>query len=72
MASLRQKTYTLKNGVKVTVKSRPRTSMGNLSGYYVWVNGERRFVFKLEREHAEVVAVCRWIRENCPDLRETN
>ena len=46
----------------VTITTRPRTSRGNLIGYWVEVNGGRYFVAALRADEAEARAFARWCK----------
>jgi len=64
---IKQRTTTV-GGEKVVIKSRPRTSLGNPAGFYVYIGRPsqcktRYHVFTLEREKAEETALERWKAE---------
>jgi uncharacterized protein YlzI (FlbEa/FlbD family) len=63
MATYKQKTFYV-NDRKITIKSTPRTSLGNFVGYSVFINGKKYIVNTLYREEAENKAYARWVKEN--------
>ena len=67
--SLKQRTFKVK-GKMITIKSRPKTYVGNLVGWYVYIRCQpdntlydRYFKNCLTREEAENKAYSKWIKE---------
>lgn len=58
-----QRTFTVPEFGKVTIKTCVATSVGNLRGWYVRINGTRFFVNTLRQEDAEDRAYVRWVNE---------
>ena len=52
------------NGKSITIKSRPRTSMGNMIGYSVTINGTKCNVRTLSEQAARDYAYAKWIKAN--------
>lgn len=51
------------NNEKITIKSRPLTSMGNLRGFSIDINKEKSRHYVLTREEAEDIAFSRWVKK---------
>jgi len=60
--STKQRTFHVE-GEKITIRSRPKTHLGNFVGYGVDINGEHFNIFnELYREKAEDKAFVRWVQ----------
>ena len=60
--SYKQHSFTVA-GRKVTIKSRPKTHLGNLVGYGVDINGKHFDIFnELYRVEAENKAYAKWVK----------
>ncbi len=59
-----QRTFTV-NDRKITIKTRPKTHVGNFVGYGVNINGQQFNIFnELYREKAEEKAYVKWVKAN--------
>lgn len=59
---IKQRTFLVKEtDEKFVIKSKPQTYMGNLSGWYVFINDKKHFVNTLERDSAEDIAFKRYL-----------
>lgn len=50
------------DGQKIVIRSGPKTSLGNLIGWSVDINGQRFFCNKIMREEAEDYAYAKWVK----------
>jgi len=61
--SKKQKTITV-NGEQIKIISIPKTSMGNLSGYSVFINDKKYYCGYLTRKECEDYCFAKYIKEN--------
>ena len=60
MSTIKQRTFYV-GGQKIQIRSKPQTSLGNFSGWYIFINNEKMFVNALTRQLAEDIAYVRWV-----------
>lgn len=61
---VKQRTFYLEDGEKVTIKSR---QLGGVRGFFVWINGQKFNSFnKFIRQDAEDSAYVRWVSQQDP------
>ena len=61
---MKQRTFTV-DGQKITIKTRPKTHLGNFYGFGVNINGEQFNILNvLTREEAEDKAYAKWVKKN--------
>jgi len=58
--NVKQRTFYV-DGQKIQIRSKPQTSLGNFSGWYVFINNKKMFVNALTRQLAEDIAYVRWV-----------
>jgi hypothetical protein len=58
----KQRTFSV-DGKKITIKSTNRTINGNPNGFYVYINGERFYSNRLERNIAEDNCYAQWVKK---------
>jgi len=68
MGCSKQRTFYV-DGQKMVVKSRPRTWLGCLDGFYVWVNGAKSWQPWLDRDQCEDRAYSNWVKKNVPEYQ---